>query len=250
MTTAPDELNLESLQEHLSCLADPERASHHLRFFRCGPGEYGEGDRFMGITVPQLRAASRTWRALPLHDLQTLLKSPWHEARQLSLFILVYRYGKSRNPQEKQEIFDLYLSHTAFVNNWDLVDCSAEHIVGPHLVTLHDRLQDFPELTRLAASPLLWERRIAMLATFHTLKRGLPEEALRIATLLQQDTHDLIHKAVGWMLRECGQRCGRSILEDWLLENARYKRLPRTTLRYAIEHFSPEDRQQWLRGMR
>jgi 3-methyladenine DNA glycosylase AlkD len=216
---------------------DPLRAKHALRFFKTGPGEYGEGDCFLGLDVPTLRGLAREHRALPRRDLTRLLKSRWHEERVLALLILVHQYTRG-NAAEREAIYRLYLKHTKHINNWDLVDCSAEHIVGAHL-----REGDRTTLTRLARSKLLWERRIAILSTYHYIKRSEFGETMRIARLLLNDEHDLIHKAVGWMLREVGKR-DQAVEEAFLTRHA--ARMPRTMLRYAIERFPPARRQRFM----
>ena len=221
----------------MRALGDPLRAKHALRFFKTGPGQYGEGDRFLGLTVPTLRALAREHRALARRDLTRLLKSQWHEERALALLILVHQYMRGTDA-ERQAIYTIYLKHTRHINNWDLVDCSAEHIVGAHL-----RGRDRATLTRLARSKLLWERRIAILSTHHYIKRRDFGETIRVARLLLNDEHDLIHKAVGWMLREVGKR-DRSVAEAFLKRHA--ARMPRTMLRYAIERFPPALRRRFM----
>ena len=221
----------------MKALANPTRAAFVRRFFKTAPGEYGAGDRFLGMSVPALRKLATKYRSLPLQDLAALLRSPWHEERQLALLILVRQYAKG-GPGQREAIHLLYLSHTVRVNNWDLVDCSAEHLVGAHLGRNRRAL-----LSRLARSPLVWERRIAIIATFHYIKRSEFAETLRIARLLRDDKHDLIHKAVGWMLREVGKR-NRAAEEGFLRVHA--ARMPRTMLRYAIERFPPRLRRRYL----
>jgi 3-methyladenine DNA glycosylase AlkD len=226
------------VQRQVRRLGDPIRAQHSLRFFKTGPGDYGEGDRFLGLTVPALRALAREHQDLPLKQITILLKSPWHEERALALLILVRQYARA-TPEERDQIYRAYLAHTKYINNWDLVDCSAEHIVGAHLAANGDR----STLTTLARSKDLWRRRIAVLATFHDIKRGSYRETLQLARLLLQDEHDLIHKAVGWMLREVGKR-DRAQAEAFLKRHA--ARMPRTMLRYAVERFAPAERREWL----
>ncbi len=216
-------------------LGNVKHAEGALRFFKTGPGQYGEGDAFLGIRVPVVRRMAAKYRDLPLKDAIALLQSRWHEERQLALFILVKRYARG-TASDREQIFRDYLRLARHVNNWDLVDCSAEHIVGPHLPPRDRRL-----LKKLAASNDLWERRIAMLATFHYIKRGDFDDALAIARLLLDDTHALIHKAVGWMLREVGNR-DRAVEEQFLEKHAPV--MPRTMLRYAIEKF-PEKRRRY-----
>lgn len=228
------------VQQRLRALADPARAAGSLRYFKTGPGEYGEGDRFIGIAVPELRRLSREFSQLPLPELQRLLESPWHEERALALLIMVRQYQRS-DAAARRSIYEMYLQNTPRINNWDLVDCSAEHIVGAHVL---DRGRS--ALRRLAKSGSLWERRIAVLATFHYIKRGEFDETLRLARILISDREDLIHKAVGWMLREVGER-NRAVGEHFLREHAAV--MPRTMLRYAIEKFPIALRKRYM-GMR
>jgi 3-methyladenine DNA glycosylase AlkD len=223
--------------ERLRAMGDPERARVSRRFFKTGPGEYGEGDVFAGLTVPQVRALAHELQALPRGETVKLLHAPLHEARLLALLILIRAYVKGHE-QERERIFELYLKSTRWINNWDLVDVSAEHIVGAHLWT-----RDRTVLDGLAASSLLWERRIAILSTFHFIRRGEFEDTLRIAGLLAGDREDLIHKAVGWLLREVGKR-DLAVEEGFLKKHART--LPRTMLRYAVERFPEELRQHYL----
>ena len=222
-----------AIERRLRALGDPDRAKHSLRFFRTGPGEYGEGDRFLGLTVPQVRALAREYKAAPLDVLEQLLQSPWHEARLLALVILVEQCRRG-DEARREAIRALYLRNTHRVNNWDLVDCSAAHIVGTG---------DRALLERLARSESLWERRMAMIATFEAIRRNELDDALRIAAMLVGDGHDLIHKAAGWMLREVGQR-DRAAEERFLRKYA--ARMPRTMLRYAIERFPERLRRQYL----
>ena len=231
---------LGDLRRDLRAEADAEDAVNLQRFFKTGPGQYAEGDRFLGLRVPALRRLARIYKTLPAADALTLLESEWHEERLLGLLMLVALYKRGQ-PPDKQAIYDAYLAHTRHINNWDLVDSSAEHIVGPHV-----SVNDLTVLDRLAQSPDLWERRIAMLATFHWIKRGEFAPAIRMATTLVNDRHDLIQKAVGWMLREIGKR-DRTVLEGFLREHCRT--MPRTALRYAIERFPEEDRKAYLAGL-
>jgi len=227
------------IERRLRALGDPVRAKHSLRFFRTGPGQYGEGDRFLGLTVPQLRALAREVKDAPLDVLEQLLQSPWHEARLLALLVLVEQHRRG-DAAAREAIHRLYLRNTHRVNNWDLVDCSAAQIVGAHL-----RESGRALLGRLARSESLWERRIAMIATADSIKRGDFADALRIAKILLGDEHDLIHKAAGWMLREIGKR-DRAAEEEFLRQYA--PRMPRTMLRYAIERFPERLRRQYLAG--
>jgi 3-methyladenine DNA glycosylase AlkD len=227
------------IQAELARLADAQHAALLQRFFKTGPGEYGEGDRFRGIRVPVLRKLARNYRQLPLAAAADLLGSAFHEDRLLALFILIERYYKSA-PDVRSAIHRLYLERTRFVNNWDLVDASSPHLVGHFL---RDRSKD--TLTHLAASASLWERRIAILATAAFIREGNFDDTLRIARLLLGDPEDLIHKAVGWMLREVGKR-EPAVLEAFL--RAHHQEMPRTMLRYAIERFPETKRQGFLKG--
>lgn len=223
----------------LRVFADESDAIALQRFFKTGPGEYGEGDRFLGVRVPATRRVAREYRNLPMADAITLLKSDIHEERLLALIILTQKYQKGY-PGEQALIYRTYLDHTRYINNWDLVDTSAEHIVGAHL-----KNRSRKPLYTLARSQSIWERRIAIMSTFHFIKNNDFDETLKIAEKLVSDTNDLIHKAVGWMLREVGKR-DRSKENIFLMKH--YRNMPRTMLRYAIEKFPEEIRQQYLKG--
>jgi 3-methyladenine DNA glycosylase AlkD len=225
------------VQQHLKTLASPAVAMQQTGYFKTGPGQYGEGDVFIGIRVPVLRKTAKQFQSLPLPQITKLLRSKIHEERLLALMILVSRFEKGDSDARK-EIYDLYLANTEFVNNWDLVDSSAPGIVGAYLV---DRSR--APLKKLAKSKSLWERRIAIIATQHFNRLGQIEAAIAISRLLLKDEHDLIHKATGWMLREVGVK-DRDALVQFLLEHG--KEMPRTMLRYAIEHFSAEERKRWM----
>ena len=222
----------------LQRLGNRQDAEFLKRFFKTAPGEYGAGDRFLGIRVPVTRKLARQHRTLPLQQITALLHSRWHEARLLALLILVDQHRRAAADQQSV-IHRLYLDNTRHINNWDLVDLSAEHLVGPHIA------ENTALLPALAASASLWERRIAIMATFHAIRDGDFAPTLRIAEQLLDDEHDLIHKAVGWMLREVGNR-DRAAEERFL--KPRYQRMPRTMLRYAIEKFPEELRQKYLKG--
>jgi 3-methyladenine DNA glycosylase AlkD len=223
----------------LRACASPERAAALQRYFRTGPGEYGEGDRFLGLTVPMVRRVAREHASLDLDDCRVLLASRDHEARLLALLVLVRGYERGDDAR-RSAIYRFYLDHTDRIDNWDLVDLSAPSIVGRHL----EKRSRAP-LRRLARSKSLWERRIAILATAWFIRLDDFEDTLAVADLLLHDPHDLIHKAVGWMLREVGKR-DRAVLEAFL--RPRYHEMPRTMLRYAIERFPERLRQRWLRG--
>ncbi|MBL7031559.1 MAG: DNA alkylation repair protein [Nitrospira sp.] len=221
-------------------LSDSEIAAHSQRFFKTGKGEYGEGDIFLGIRVPIIRKCIKEYRLISLDDTLKLLRSPFHEARLLALLILVKKYSSENKSSEKNAIYRAYLSNTKFINNWDLVDLSAHHIVGPHLFS-----KDRKPIYRLARSKSLWERRISVLSTFHFINKEDFTDALAIAELLLHDREDLIHKAVGWMLREVGKR-DLNAEERFLMKH--YKDMPRTMLRYAIEKLPEPKRLAYLHG--
>ncbi|MBL8512351.1 MAG: DNA alkylation repair protein [Betaproteobacteria bacterium] len=227
----------------LEGLGSAAMAAVALKFFKTGKGEYGEGDRFFGIRAPVLHALVRDLKGAGLDVAVPLLKSGWHEARSVALLLLVRLY-KSGDAETQKAIYALYLKSTRYINGWDLVDLSAEHIVGAYLAdkpALRKRVLD-----KLARSESMWERRIAMLATFHYIKKGDYTETLRIAEILVHDSEDLIQKAVGWMLREVGKRIGEEVEEPFLkrFQNT----MPRTMLRYAIERFSEPKRKRYLAG--
>jgi 3-methyladenine DNA glycosylase AlkD len=228
----------EEIQRELASLEDASQAAVLKRFFKTGPGEYGEGDRFRGIRVPVLRKMAGKYRQLSVVEAGLLLRSAFHEDRLLALIILIDRYYKGEGVV-KSNIHHLYLKRTRFVNNWDLVDVSAPHLLGHYL---RDRSKDI--LSHLAASTSLWERRMAIMATFSYIKAGNFDETLRIARLLLDDSEDLIHKAVGWMLREVSKR-EITVAEAFL--RAHQREMPRTMLRYAIEKFPQTKRQAYLK---
>jgi 3-methyladenine DNA glycosylase AlkD len=227
------------IQIRLQQLGSPGETKVFQRFFKTGPGEYGFGDRFLGIRVPVLRRLARELRGLSLSEAAALLRSPWHEARALALMILVDAYDRATEAV-RDGIYALYLAQLDRINNWDLVDISAPGIVGRHLAA---RLRKI--LFRLARSKHLWHRRVAMLATFHFIRAGDFADALRLAEALRDDEHDLVHKAVGWMLREIGKR-DVAVLRGFLDGHA--AKMPRTMLRYAIEKLPERERQRYLRA--
>ncbi|MFL5621977.1 MAG: DNA alkylation repair protein [Gemmatimonadaceae bacterium] len=235
-TTKP---GLAEIRAELHSLADPADAIHLQRFFKTGPGEYGAGDRFLGLRVPALRTLASKYAALAHGDAVQMLASSWHEERLLALMLLVNAY-KRGDGSSRAEIHQAYLANTAHINNWDLVDASAEHIVGAHLGTAEPAL-----LVKLARSKDVWERRIAIVSTFHFIKREEFGPTFKIAALLMTDTHDLIHKATGWMLREVGKR-DRDALDNFLRRH--YQTMPRTMLRYAIERHPEGTRKKYLAG--
>ena len=236
MTTARD------VQEALSALADPEDAAFLQRFFKTGPGQYGEGDVFIGVRVPQIRAVAKRFAGMPLPEVRVLLDSPAHEHRLAGLIVLNAAFARAssarhRDDAERERLAAFYLEavRAGRVNNWDLVDASAEFVLGEYLV---DRPREL--LDELAASPVLWERRVAVLSTFAFIKHGDASTTLRLAARLLDDPEDLMHKAVGWMLRETGKRVDRALLLAFL--DAHAARMPRTMLSYATEHLDAETR--------
>jgi len=230
---------IDLIKTELEQLSDKHIAVHSSRYFKTGPGQYGEGDQFRGIRVPELRRLSRKYKKIPINNVVQLLHSSYHEDRLLSLFILVFQY-QSGNEILQEEIFDLYLANTKLINNWDLVDSSARQIVGARLYKKNTDL-----LREMARSDLLWDRRIAIIATAYFIGKNEFDDTLTIARILLNDEHDLIHKAVGWMLREVGNR--KKEIEIGFLK-LNYKKMPRTMLRYAIEKFPVEERQAYLKG--
>lgn len=236
------EVTRRNFERDLHELADPEKAKILSRFFKTGKGEYGEGDIFLGLTVPEQRALSKSYLDLSLSDLGKLLKSPIHEARLTALLILVAQFeinakkGKSKIAAKK--IADFYIKNISRINNWDLVDLSAPNILGHYLLD-KSRIK----LYNLAKSKNLWARRISIISTFYFIRQNQFSDTLKISEILLTDKHDLIHKAVGWMLREVGKR-DRKLLEKFLAKNT--TKMPRTMLRYAIEKFSPSVRKKYL----
>lgn len=229
----------EAVLAALEAVGDSERAAHSLRFFKCAPGEYGAGDRFLGCSVPSQRALARRFRELSLEECEKLLDNEFHEARLTSLIILTLKMSRARrDPLLLEAIVSLYLRKTDRINNWDLVDTSAPKILGPYL-----ERGDRSLLFRLAESYSLWENRIAMLATLHLIRRGEIGDALEIAEKLVDHPHQLMHKAVGWMLREVGDR-DRGALEQFLLKHR--ETMPRTALRYALEHLPKVERDRHM----
>jgi len=229
---------IELIKTEMQHLAHPEKAVVLSRFFKTGKGEYGEGDLFLGITVPEQRKIAGKYYLLPLNKLQKLLSSKIHEHRLTALLILVLKYSKA-DENSREDIFNFYLSNIKHINNWDLVDLSADKILGTHLLG-----RDTSILFRMAESRNVWERRIAIMTTFHFIKNNQFRDTLSIAEMLLNDSHDLIHKAVGWMLREIGKR-DQETEERFLLKY--YTRMPRTMLRYAIEKFDHNKRAFYLK---
>jgi 3-methyladenine DNA glycosylase AlkD len=230
---------LDDLINEIKRNGNPEKAKGYQRFFKTGKGEYGEGDVFLGLTMPQQREIIKKYTDLSFADLQTLLNSKFHEYRMAALLILNNKYKKAKKDNlEKRRIYEFYMKNTKKINNWDLVDLSAPNVPGAFL------LKDGADTLRiLAKSDNLWERRIAIISTATFIRSGKLGETLAISEMLLHDEHDLIHKAVGWMLREVGKK-NKNVLELFLL--SRHKEMPRTMLRYSIEKFSPEERKKWM----
>ncbi len=233
----PQGLSAKKITRQLKALGNKTAAAHAQRFFKTGSGQYGEGDLFLGINVPVLRKLAKEHCGIALADTVELLQSPLHEIRLLALLIMILQYKRGEN---QTAIYRAYLTHTHRINNWDLVDVTAEHIIGAHLFKRNRQ-----PLYKLARSKSLWERRIAIIATFYFIRRNQFEDTLAIADLLMNDKEDLMHKAVGWMLREIGKRDLKTE-EDFLLP--RYKHMPRTMLRYAIERFPEKKRISYLKS--
>jgi len=231
---------MNQLQKELARYASSQKQKIATRFFKTAKGEYGEGDKFIGIVVPDIRKVAKKYQAASFLDIMQLLHSPVHEERLCALLILVTQY-KVGDIKKKKQIFQVYLKNTKYINNWDLVDLTAPNIVGAYL---RDKPKDI--LSKLAKSKNLWQKRIAILATFDDIYHKKSEETLKIAKILLHDKHDLIHKAVGWMLREVGKRVDEKVLLKFLDEH--YKTMPRTSLRYAIERLPEPKRLAYLHG--
>ncbi|MDR1343512.1 MAG: DNA alkylation repair protein [Prevotellaceae bacterium] len=233
-------MSAERILQELLSVADAEKATFLQRFFKTGKGEYAEGDVMLGINNPTIRSIVKHAPHLPFSEIQALLDSKYHDARLTGLLLLVRQFKKAKAAAERKQIFDFYLKNARRANNWDLVDLSCRDIVGAYLLDEADR----GILYRLAESDCLWEQRIAVISTWTLIKHGQFDDTLRLAALLLHHKHDLMHKAVGWMLREVGKK-DREALVGFLEE--RCKQMPRTTLRYAAEHFSPEERARFMK---
>ncbi len=230
---------LSDLIKDIQILANPQKAKTFLRFFKTGKGEYGEGDKFLGLTVPSQRLIAKKYKEMELEHIEKVLSSPFHEYRLIALMILIYKFKKA-DEKDKKIIFDLYLKNTKYINNWDLVDLSAPNIVGNYLL---DRDRNI--LYKLAKSDCLWEKRIAIISTYAFIRNSQFNETLEISKILLNDKHDLIHKAVGWMLREIGKR---NVGAEKMFLKENYQQIPRTALRYAIEKFPEDLRLAFLKG--
>jgi 3-methyladenine DNA glycosylase AlkD len=232
-------MSLTLLKKSLKKQSDPQKKKVYAKFFKTGRGEYGYGDKFIGVTVPKCRKVSKQFINLPLSKVEKLLNSKIHEERLVALLILIEKYEKG-DLKERNKIFRIYLKNTKNINNWDLVDISSHKIIGKHLINKNRKL-----LYKLASSNNLWEKRISIISTFYFIKNKQYKDSLKIAEALLEDNHDLIHKAVGWMLREIGKK-DLTTEEKFLKKH--YKNMPRTMLRYAIEKFPEKKRQAYLKG--
>ncbi|MDR1729880.1 MAG: DNA alkylation repair protein [Prevotellaceae bacterium] len=233
-------MNAEKIKEELFSIAQSGKKEILSRFFKTGKGEYGEGDLFIGVTVPQQRQLVKRHKQIPLEEIEKLLCDNHHECRLTGLFFLAELFGKTKNEQEKEFFYRFYLKNLKAVNSWDLVDLTAPQIVGAHLLN-----KDRERLYELAASSNFWEQRIAIVSTYSFIKKGEFSDTFRISDMLLTHPHDLIQKAVGWMLREVGKR-NYEAEREFLTE--RYKKMPRTMLRYAIEKFEEKERLAFLKG--
>lgn len=221
------------ITSELQALSDDEKREIYPKFFKAGKGEYGEGDRFLGVTVPNIRAIAKQYKNISLNEIRELMQSEWHEVRLCALLIMVEK-NKKKDETLRQQLFDLYLSQTDRINNWDLVDLSCRFIVGEYLL---DKSRDI--LYQLAQSPLLWDNRIAIVSTYAFIRKGQLEDTYALSDLMMHHPHDLMHKAIGWMLREAGKRDSERLYDYVMSHRAD---MPRTMLRYAIEKFSPKER--------
>ncbi len=232
---------IHNLRKDVQALANPKKAKLVQGYFKTGPGQYGEGDIFLGLTVPQSRTIAVKYKDLAYLEISALLKSKNHEERFIALVILIHNY-KYGNEKDRNKTYNFYLKHLRYINNWDLVDLSAHSILGAWLMD-----KDRKMLLKLATSKNLWSRRIAVVATYHFIKYQKSSAwTFKIAEMLLNDKHDLIHKAIGWMLREIGKNISHEEEEIFLKKH--YKNMPRTMLRYAIEHFDPALRQAYMKN--
>jgi DNA alkylation repair enzyme len=222
-----------TITSELQALSNAEKREIFPKFFKAGKGEYGEGDRFLGITVPNIRAIAKQYKNISLNEIRELMQSEWHEVRLCALLIMVEK-SKKKDEALRQQLFDLYLSQTDRINNWDLVDLSCRFIIGEYLL---DKSRDI--LYQLTQSPLLWDNRIAIVSTYAFIRKGQLEDTYALSDLMMHHPHDLMHKAIGWMLREAGKRDANRLYNYVMSHRAD---MPRTMLRYAIEKFSPAER--------
>ena len=222
-----------TITSELQALSNAEKREIFPKFFKAGKGEYGEGDRFLGVTVPNIRAIAKLHKDISIEEIRDLIQSEWHEVRLCALIIMVEK-SKKKDEALRQQLFELYLSQTDRINNWDLVDLSCRFIIGEYLL---DKSRDI--LYQLAQSPLLWDNRIAIVSTYAFIRKGQLEDTYALSDLMMQHPHDLMHKAIGWMLREAGKRDSERLYDYVMSHRAD---MPRTMLRYAIEKFSPKER--------
>ena len=227
-------------REEIRALANKEIAQHSLRFFKTDKGEYGHGDLFLGVRAPKIRLIAKKHIDISITDMKTLIQSKYHEERFLGLIILVNKYAKTKDKKNRNQLYKIYVSSFKHINNWNLVDVTCPHVTGKHLID-----KDRTILYKWAKSEDLWTKRIAMVSTFSFIRKNDLEDTFKIAEILLHDEHDLIHKAVGWMLREAGKRDLKR--EETFLKKY-YKTMPRTMLRYAIEKFPETKRQKYLKG--
>ncbi len=237
--TLQNKMTLQSIKFELNSLGNPEKKKVLQYFFKTGKGEYGEGDVFLGITVPEQRKIAKKFIDISIKEVEQLLHSKIHEHRLTALLIWTYQYKKADNERKKQ-IYNLYIKNTQWINNWDLVDVTTPKIIGDYLLD-----KDRSILYTLAKNDYLWDKRIAILATFAFIMNNESNDTLQIAEILLRDNHDLIHKSVGWMLREVGKRVSQSAEEVFLKKH--YKEMPRTMLRYAIERFSKSKKDFYMK---
>ena len=222
-----------TITNRLQALSDAEKREIFPKFFKAGKGEYGEGDRFLGVTVPNIRAIAKLHKDVSIEEIRKLIQSEWHEVRLCALIIMVEK-SKKKDEALRKELFNLYLSQTKRINNWDLVDLSCRFIIGEYLL---DKSRDI--LYQLAQSPLLWDNRIAIVSTYAFIRKGQLEDTYVLSDIMMHHPHDLMHKAIGWMLREAGKRDANRLYNYVMSHRAD---MPRTMLRYAIEKFSPAER--------
>ena len=227
-------------RKEIQALANKEIAVHSLRFFKTGKGQYGHGDLFLGVRAPKIRSIAKEHIDISTTDMKTLICSKYHEERFLGLIILVNKYAKTKDKKNRNQLYKIYVSSFKHINNWNLVDVTCPHVTGKHLID-----KDRTILYKWAKSEDLWTKRIAMVSTFSFIRKNDLEDTFKIAEILLHDEHDLIHKAVGWMLREAGKR---DIKKEETFLKKYYKTMPRTMLRYSIEKFPESKRQKYLKG--
>ena len=227
-------------REEIRALANKEIAQHSLRFFKTDKEEYGHGDLFLGVRAPKIRSIAKEHIDISITDMKTLIQSKYHEERFLGLIILVNKYAKTKDKKNRNQLYKIYVSSFKYINNWNLVDVTCPHVTGKHLID-----KDRTILYKWAKSEDLWTKRIAMISTFYFIRKNDLDDTFKIADMLLQDEHDLIHKAVGWMLREAGKR---DIKKEETFLKKHYKTMPRTMLRYSIEKFPETKRQKYLKG--